>query len=871
MDAELWQRIKPLFAQAQVLAPEEWDGFLSACCQDDEALCRELRALLEAGRQASSDFLEPAAPQPVSLAAQRIGSYQLLRRLGQGGMGEVYLACRADEEYHKRVAIKVLRPGMASEDLVRRFRTERQILAALDHPVIAKLLDGGTTAAGLPYFVMEYVEGQPIDRYCDGHRLTTSQRIELFCQVCEAVQFAHQNLVVHRDLKPANILVTADGTPKLLDFGIAKLLNPELSPAPIGATLAGRPMTPDYASPEQVRGEPITTASDVYSLGVLLYLLLSGHPPYRASGRSPGEMERVICETVPERMTKLIGRLAGDLDEIVLMALRKEPQRRYASVEQLAADLRRHLKGRPVLASGDSLAYRSRKFVGRHRVGVGAVAALALVIVGFAVAMGILAAQLSRERDRAVREQRRAEHVTAFLTGIFEVSDPLKTTGDIITAREILDLGAARIATQLQDQPEARAALTMTIGAIYRRLALYDRAIPLLESALATRRRLLGEEHEDVAQSLDELATARLEKGETDAAAALYGQSLNIRRKLFGNEHLAVATSLNNLANVHWAKSEYDAAGALYRRVLEMRRRQLGEEHEDVATSLNNLANVLHAQGDLGRAEQLHRNALRIRRKLLGDNHPDVGESQNNLAAVLWRKGELAEARSLYETALKVQRARFGDEHPTAVNTLGNLALVLHDLGNDAAAEPLYRQVLAYNRKTFGDRHLEVARAANNLASLRKDQGDLREAEDLYQEAVEILRESAGPRHPNLGTTLAALADLEATRGDFAVAEPRAREALEILKKVHPVGHWRIAAAESILAGCLLGLGHREEAEALLLHSQPLLASAAEGGAASRNRETLKHLVELYETLNRPGEAARYRAKLAALPNSQTR
>ncbi|HEX4966023.1 MAG TPA: serine/threonine-protein kinase, partial [Thermoanaerobaculia bacterium] len=814
---------------------------------------------------------EPAA----SLAGERIGPYQVVRRLGAGGMGVVYLALRADGELRRRVALKVLRPGLDSEEAVRRFRTERQILAALEHPNIARLLDVGTTERGLPYFVMEYVEGQPVDAYCEAQGLSLRQRLELFLTICSAVELAHRNLVVHRDLKPGNILVTAEGTPKLLDFGIAKLLNPELSALTLGAT-AGQPMTPDYASPEQVRGEHITTASDVYSLGVLLYELLTGRHPYRARASSPAEMRRLVTEEEPPKPSLAVAtgerfsrQLTGDLDNVILKALRKEPNRRYASVEQLAEDVRRHLTGRPVLARPGTLAYRTSKLLQRHRIGAAVAAVLFLAILGSSVGMGVLAARLARERDRAEQERQRAEQVTAFLTGIFEISDPLQKAGDTVTAREILDLGAAKVTTELQDQPRARAALQMTIGGIYRRLALHERAIPLLESSLATRRRLLGEEHEDVAQSLDELAAVRLDRGETDAAAAAYGQSLEIRRRLFGGESLAVATSLNNLANVHWAKGEYAAAEPLYRRVLELRRRQLGDEHEDVATSLNNLANVLHVQGDLGRAEPLHREALKIRRKLLGDGHPDVGESENNLAAVLWSKGELAEARSLYEAALAVKRARFGDQHPTVVETLGNLGLVLHDLGDDAAAEPLYRQVLAYDRRIFGDRHLEVARAANNLASLRKDQGDLREAEALYKEAVEILRESAGPRHPNLGTTLAALADLEAARGDFAAAEPRAREALEILRQVHPVGHWRIAAAESILAGCLLSLGRRAEAETLLLHSEPILASAGRN-AAARNRDTLEHLIELYAT-NRPEEASRYRVKLAALGPSPKR
>ncbi len=873
MEPERWQRLREIFPVALAEPPGVRLERLAEICGEDTKLRSELESLL-AAHEAAAGFLsgpEEGTLEQASLPGERIGPYQVIQRLGAGGMGVVYLALRADGEFERRVALKVLKPGLDSEEVIHRFRTERQILAALEHPNIARLLDGGTTERGLPYLVMEYVEGQPIDTYWEERRLSLRQRLELFLAVCSAVEHAHRNLVVHRDIKPGNILVSAEGTLKLLDFGIAKLLHPELSSSTMGATGLGlQPMTPEYASPEQMRGEHVTTASDVYSLGVLLFELVAGCHPLRSRAASPAEMRRLVMEEEPQRPSlaasangeRLSRQLAGDLDNIVLKALRKEPTRRYGSVEQLAEDVRRFLSGRPVLARPGTLGYRTSKFLRRHRAGAMVAAAILLSVFGFGVAMAALATRLYQEREHAEQQSRRAEQVTAFLTEIFEVSDPLKKAGETITARELLDRGAAKIAVQLRDQPETQATMTMTMGSIYRRLALYDRAIPLLESALNIRRRLHSEQREDVAKVLDELGTARLELGDTEASAAAYGESLAIRQHLVGPEHLTVATSLNYLANVHCANGEYTAAESLYRQALELRRRLLGEEHEDVATSLNNLANAVWLRGESEQAEKLHREALRIRKKLLGDDHIDVSESENNLAVILLQKRDLAPAHELFEAALARRRAHYGDEHPVVVQTLGNLAIVLHEMGQTAAAERLYRQVLAYSRKTFGDRHLAVARAANNLASLLKDRQAWQESERLYEEAIAILRETPGPRQI-LATTLLALADLELKRGNSTAAELRARQALELFRQVHPARHWQIAAAESLLAGSLIGLGQFGHAEALLLHSQPILAATPGRNAASRNREALQRLIELYRALGRK-EVREYEARLAA-------
>jgi serine/threonine protein kinase/tetratricopeptide (TPR) repeat protein len=747
---------------------------------------------------------------------RRIGPYRILRELGHGGMGTVYLAARADEQFHKRVALKIIRSGADSAEVVRHFKRERQILAGLDHPNIARLLDGGTTDDGLPYFVMEYIDGEPLLGYCDSRSLSVVERLRLFQSVCSAVQYAHRNLIVHRDIKPGNILVALDGAPRLLDFGIAKLINPELAgEAPTATAMV---MTPAYASPEQARGERITTATDVYSLGVVLYELLTGHHPYRLKSRQALDVLMAIAAQEPEKAStavarvvemteplrdsfapitpevvartregtpeRLMRRLRGDLDNILLMALRKEPQRRYASVEAFSDDIRRYLEGMPVKARKPTVGYRAGKFVKRHVVGLGAALAVLVLLVGFAVAMGVQSARVARERDlaqkeraTAQKERETAQRVSGFLVDLFKVSDPSEARGNTITAREVLDKGAAKIATELKDQPEVRATLMDTMGNVYRNLGLYDKAIPLLEDALDTRKAVLGPEHLDVARSM------------------------------------------NTLATLLYAKGDFARAEALQRDVLAMRRKLLGNENLEVAKSLNNLGNMLGQRGDYTGAEALYRESLAIRRKLLGNDHPDVAICLDNLAMVLAQKGDYAGAEALYRETLPTLRKIYGNEHPEVANSLSNLAIMLHQEGDDAGAERLHREALAMRRRLLGDEHPDVAQSMTGLAET-------------------LLRE-----------------------GKPDEAEPLAREALAVSRKTLPGGHPLIAESESVLGECLTLLNRYEEAQPLLVGSYPVLKSQT-GETSKETRGALQRIVSLYEAWGKPDKAARYRAEL---------
>ncbi len=536
-----WLRIEYLLYAALELG----DGraaFLDEACAGDVELRKEVESLLYSSGQTMGFLHQPVlqAAQQIAteeeLSGKRIGAYQLLRLLGEGGMGKVYLAARADDLYKKEVAIKTVQGGLGqSRALLLRFRSERQILANLDHPNIARLLDGGITDDGLPYLVMEYVNGIRVDDYCRINKLSTEQRLQLFSTVCAAVEYAHKNLVVHRDIKPANILVTAEGVPKLLDFGIAKLIDPESGE--LAQTLtAERMMTPEYASPEQVRGDQVTTSTDVYALGVLLYELLAGKRPFRLDTTSPLEIARIICEQEPEPPSVVSAAnaeraapdaartLSGDLDNIVLMAMRKEPARRYVSVAALADDVKAYLTGYPVHARTDTWKYRSGKVVRRHKAAAAAAAIVTLALIGFSMGMGLLAKRATRERLTAQRESQ-------FLEGIFEAATPDRTRGQQITARELLDQGAQRVDRELAADPGLQGTMLYNIGRAYVALGLYDEALPELERAYALRRKSLGDQNADVADTLFAWADALRFQGELKKAEPLFRQALAIREK----------------------------------------------------------------------------------------------------------------------------------------------------------------------------------------------------------------------------------------------------------------------------------------------------------------------------------------------------
>ena len=867
MTPERWQRINELFEQEAGLDPAGRTARLEAASGGDPELRGEVERLLAADLQAGS-FLENLVrwtpeerPAGGDLPAdRRIGPYRIEREIGHGGMGTVYLAERADGVFEKEVAVKVVRRGFDTADALRRFELEQRILARLEHPGIARLYDAGTTEEGLPYVVMEHVEGLPIHRWCEEHRLAVAERLKLFLEVCAAVHYAHQNLIAHRDIKPSNILVDAAGRPRLLDFGIAKLLSPEGEEA-VDLTRAVRPMTPGYASPEQIRGEPVTTASDVYSLGVLLYELLAGRQPFVLAGLSPREIERIVGEETPqppsraavspelpagrpegaERLRRL---LAGDLDRIILKAMHKEPGRRYATVDQLADDIRRHLAGLPVLARGDSFWYRTGKLVRRHKLA----AALVLVVVAAGLGTAVLAVERARALDRATaalvradREAAKAREATDLLVELFKISDPRVTAGETVTAREVLRQGTRRVEAEVAQQPEIAGELLGTIGRVYLNLELPHEAVPILQRALAASRRAYGPRHPDVATALDDLARALRDEGKYAAAEPLARHALALRRDLLGDSHPDVATSLGNLGTLLSRSGQLPAAEAALTEALALRR--LLPPDARLGDSLTDLAFLYQEQAEYRRAAVLFREALAVYRRQLGPEHPTAATAVNNLAMALYRQGDAA-AEPLLREALRLHRRGLGEDHPAVAATLENLAGMLAERGDFAAAEPLAREALALHRKELGDRHPKVGGGINTLAVLLHSRGDLAGAEELFREALALRREILPPEHPETAASLVGLGAVLADRGEVRQAEPLLREALAMRRHVLPPGHWRIAAAESELGGCLARQRRWQEARPLLVGSYSRLREAL-GAEHRQTRRAFAHHARL--------------------------
>ncbi len=839
--ADRWREIDQVFAEALDRPRAERKPFLDQACAGDPELRQAVERLLLAD-EASDTFLERPASELLGLipkeveVGERLGPYRLLRKLGAGGMGTVYLARREDEHYQQDVALKILRSGLQGTEAVHRFLAERQILARLEHPNIARLYDGGSTPDGRPYLVMELVEGLPVDEYCDRHQLTVDRRLDLFRRICGAVQYAHQNLLVHRDLKPGNILVTEAGEPKLLDFGIAKRLEPGSATKPEQTRTGSRMMTPSYASPEQVRGEAITTASDVYSLGVLLYGLLAGRGPYRVESGLAHEIESAICAQEPERPSAALlragspsaeeiarsrasrpqalrRRLLGDLDNVALMALRKEPARRYGSAAQLARDVENHLQSLPVVARPDTLSYRARKLVRRHRVGVSAAALVVLLVAGFIISLIVQGRRIARERDKA-------QYSLSFLLDTFKDADPYHTKGEHLTADEILTTGAERVSRDLSGRPDVQAALMDAIGEVERGLGRYDRAEPLLARGLALRRATFGPDSLEAAESLEHLGLLKQERSVFPEAEQLLRQSVAIKQAKLGNGSLETAKTLNELGDLLTASNgKAVEAETLHREALRIATRVEGAIGPTVAESLLYLSKAKLAQGSKVAADRLAQQALLVEGRAVGKRDPRLLELQSKVGSILTETGKYKEAETLLRRTLSAQREILGPRNPHVSDTIQSLAYVLHREGSWDKAEAMDRDLLRTIRTDFGLSHRLVDEILINLGTDLDAQGRTAEALPYYLEALEIRRQ----RFPRDSAQMAQafLVTAGAYRGlkDYPEAISYAGQALEILKKIQDP-HVDFALRE--LGRDYMGLGKPEKAELYLRQSLEL-------------------------------------------------
>jgi serine/threonine protein kinase/Tfp pilus assembly protein PilF len=790
---------------------------------------------------------------PEAMIGDRIGPYRLLHTLGVGGMGEVYLAERADAEFQQKVAIKVVYGSSLARGMRSRFKVERQILARLDHPNIAHLLDGGTLPDGTTYLVMEYVDGVPIDRYCDANRLDIPARLRLFQVVCAAVHYAHQNLIVHRDLKPTNILVTSGGVPKLLDFGIAKLLDDRQT---LQHTLAVthadlRMLTPDHASPEQVRGLPITTSSDVYVLGVLLYKLLTGLGPFVIPSMRLTDIERAICEKDPPLASQAVGTddamaaqaaqarsthqnrlrraLEGDLDNILCKAMHKAPERRYGSAQQLAGDIQRHLEGKPVIARRDTLSYRTGKFIQRHWLPVSFGSGLIALILAFAATMYVQSQRIAAERDRAAQlreraevERARAEEVSGFLVSLFKLSNPEENRGNQVTARELLDAGARGLKAALQDQPATKAALLATVGGVYDSLGQYREALPLLQESLDLQAGSHDREHID---TLLELARARTGTGDLAGADQPLRDAFREAQTNFGASSQEAGKALGALGQLRYKQGKLAEAKELYTRSLTILETATAPGTE-IATVLDNLGHVYTVQHQWTQARQCYERALEVDRRILGDDTPRVASHLHNLAVVAQNLGDLRQAEALYRDAIARKERAYGNAHPETASARGNYGLLLEREGRLDEAEPQLRSALDVALQVYGPNNYNTAYARVSLGMLLHDQGDLQDAESEYRQALAVYDKTLPPDHLYRASALMYLARLLIDRGKADEALSLSGQSLQILTATAEPLNPSAAQAHAIHAYALLSLGRAAEARAELIPAVQILEAA---------------------------------------------
>ena len=894
-----WSRQWEIFHEAVELAPAERGEYLDRTCEGDPELRERVERLLRAHEQESR--LLDLSSQPGAqregehlrdpLIGQTVGRYQVDAVVGHGGMGVVYDA-RQSSPVRRRVALKIIRVGMDTREVVTRFELERHALALMSHPNIARILDADATAEGRPYFAMEFVEGKPVTEYCDGATIDLEGRLELFLQVCAGVQHAHQKGIIHRDLKPTNVLVAVeDGdtpTPKIIDFGVAKATAQRLTERTLQTKLGVVLGTPAYMSPEQAGMSEldVDTRTDVYALGVLLYELLVGKLPFDPEELEQAgfdEVRRRIREDDPSRPSTRIQalspedarelssrrrtessswtrRVAGDLDWIVMKALEKDRARRYGSAAELAADVERHLRNQPVDAGPPGAGYRMSKFVRRHRVGTGVAAAALLVLVAFGATMTVQSRRVAAARDlaeeaRAAAEDRAeyAMEVKNFLVSVFRHSDPGASGADT-TAREVLEAGRERVMEALADRPKLQAEVVTEIAAVYRNLGDLERARELLEQA-ETMLRGVDDPSFALSNVLQALGVLSLRAGRYDEARTYLEECVEIERGLNRHEGGELTKALAMLGWLAHREGRFDEAIPLYQDLVDYHR-----VHETVQLPAA-LANLGAVHQDAGMSAKAATYLQEAESELIEDGSEGTAthaQILNNLGLALRSGGDLAGAAEAQERALEINRSQYGGEHTSVALNLNNLALVRQDLGDYAGAEEAFRESMEIHRNTVGVEHPNFALAQSNLARALHLAGQLDGSLEYYRESLGRMRESLQPAHPNTTLTLTRLAALQIDRGELEEAETLAGEAVEGRRSSLAEGHWRISQSEAVLGSCLAAQKRFEEAEELLVKSLQGLTTER-GADAIETVDVRNRVAELYEAWGNPARAEEYR------------
>ena len=847
------EMIKSIFERAVELDKLSREVFFKNLNSEEKEYEEEVKSLLEAYDE-NNDFLEidpgrdifsedNIGPHP--LIGKHIGAYLIEEEIGIGGMGIVFSGKRDDKEFEQKVAIKILKQGLSSEYLVKRFENERQTLAHLQHPNIARLFDGGKTNEGLPYLVMEYIDGLPITEYCAVNKLTIEETLKLFATVCNAVQYAHQNLIIHRDIKPENILVNKEGRPKLLDFGVSKLLDEDLLSGESGLTKTGTwHLTPEYASPEQINGEKINTSSDIYSLGVLLYRLLSLQNPYKIYNVSPLAISKVLGEGKIDKPSEVLfknteqaktiekkdatkdsyKKLKGDVDNIVLKAMHKDPEQRYSSVQKFADDINKYLNGMPVSAREDTFSYRFTKFVQRNKVGVTLFVLINLIVISSIAAILYQSRIASKERDKAKIENQKFRKVNSFLQEMLSSVDP-SAIGRDVKVYDILEKAAENVETELKNQPEIEAAIRSSLGNTYVNLGEYDKGKPFLEKALELNKYLYGEESNEYAESLHDLALYYDWIGELITADTIYAKSIGIFRKSLTGPSRIFADALNNHGIVLMNLSRLKEAEKLYLEALDETMKIEKDQDENISITMNNLAVNYMDMGELDKAEEYYKKSLDIIIRLMGPNRPEAGSTYNNLGRMFLLKNELDSAEVYLQKSYDIKFNLKGEDHPDVGLALSNLGVLEMHRKNYEKAEKYFLDGIKQYKKSYPDDHLYIAYSTNWLGR-------------IY---------------------------LETNR--YELAEKHIRQALKVRIAKFPPENWEIWESKGLLGSCFLQKKKYTEAENLIIPSyEYYIKNYPED--KKQISIFLTDLVKLYKETNNEVKLNEYQTKLDSLTSN---